>query len=97
MHVVLLNLLYHPNKNKQKNIFPKINLKQVLRNFQFYHTFKPRKSQKSNIFFFQNHLKSVKKKFLINLKQFWKKIFQNAICYHKNRPHRTVGPANGKN
>jgi hypothetical protein len=34
--------------------------KQVLRNFKFYQTFKPR-PLKNQILFFQNHLKSVKK------------------------------------
>jgi hypothetical protein len=46
---------------KNKNINKLINIGnrqviQVLRNFKFYQTFQPRPSQKSIIFFFQNHL-----------------------------------------
>ncbi len=36
-----------------------INEEQVLRNFKFNQTFKPRPSQNTNTFFFQNHLKNI--------------------------------------
>jgi hypothetical protein len=58
---LILSIVYHPYYYHRYNTtkIEEYNIKQVIRNFKFYQTFKPRPSQNSNTFFFLKIIKNI--------------------------------------